>query len=69
MGKDFKKQTLPGNKSSKSGWKAVNPAEFSKVYNEAVPFYTELSEGVVVQLDTSNKHVKSWISKKIIVKE
>ena len=67
MDKDMKKNPKP-NKGS-GGWRAVNPTQFSKTYNEAVPFYNELSEGKVVQLDTKNKHVQGWINKKIIKKE
>lgn len=63
MAKDEKKTNKGG------GWKAINPDEFRAVHNENAPFYKELSEGKVVQLDTNNKNVKSWISKKIIVKE
>ena len=57
-------------KSQKTNtYKAVDPALFASSYTNIVPYYEKLSEGESVKVDVNNKHVKSWIDNKIIVKE
>ena len=50
-------------------YKSVNAKDFAASYTDIVPYYTELSEGNAVKVDLKNKHVVSWLSNKIIVKE
>ena len=57
-------------KSQKTNsYKAADPEMFASSYTDIVPYYTKLSEGESVKVDLKNKHVKSWIANKIIVKE
>jgi len=57
-------------KSQKTNsYKASDPVLFASSYTDVVPYYKKLSEGESVKVDVKNKHVKSWIDNKIIVKE
>tara|TARA_R100000700_G_C3163349_1_gene138927 strand:+ start:939 stop:1133 length:195 start_codon:yes stop_codon:yes gene_type:complete len=50
-------------------YKASDPKRFKESYNEAVPFYDELSKGKSVVVDTNDKQIKSWLNNKILIKE
>jgi len=52
--------------NSKPKYKAVNPKEFSEMYNDIVPCYKELCDGESVELDENNKIVIGWLYNKII---
>ena len=52
--------------NSKPKYKAVNPKEFSEMYNDIVPCYKELCDGEAVELDENNKIVIGWLYNKII---
>ena len=55
--------------NSKARYKAKNPRQFKLTYNDACPGYDELCTGNAIELDTTNKRVKSWIVNNIIIKE
>ena len=63
MAKEVKKSQKTNN------YKAADPKTFASSYTDVVPYYEKLSEGESVEVDVKNKHVKSWIDNKIIVKE
>lgn len=63
MAKEVKKSQKTNN------YKAADPVWFASSYTDVVPYYKKLSEGESVKVDVNNKHVKSWIDNKIIVKE
>ena len=52
--------------NSKPKYKAVNPKEFSEMYNDIVPCYKELCDGEAMELDKNNKTVIGWLYNKII---
>ena len=57
-------------KSQKTNsYKAADPEMFASSYTDIVPYYEKLSKGESVKMDLNNKHVKSWLDNKIIVKE
>ena len=57
-------------KSQKTNsYKASDPEMFASSYTDIVPYYEKLSKGESVKMDLNNKHVKSWLDNKIIVKE
>ena len=57
-------------KSQKTNsYKAADPEMFASSYADTVPYYEKLSQGESAKVDLNNKHVKSWLANKIIVKE
>ena len=55
--------------NSKAKYKASNPKQFAEMYNDAMPKYDDLCEGLAVELNVKNKTVKDWLDNKIIIKE
>ena len=57
-------------KSQKTNsYKAADPEMFASSHTDVVPYYEKLSQGESAKVDLNNKHVKSWLANKIIVKE